>query len=78
MRALEGAGFVHLYGLAPVLNALRAGKRDFNRPEDMIDINLLEGDEVQHELLQRERKPEPQFSPGLFVHEQRGTTNRVR
>ncbi|GAX11026.1 21S rRNA (GM2251-2'-O)-methyltransferase [Fistulifera solaris] len=76
MRALEGAGFVHLYGLAPVLNALRAGKRDFTRPEDMIDINLLEGDEAQHELLQRERKPEAQFSPWLFVQEQKGTTNR--
>ncbi|GAX13696.1 21S rRNA (GM2251-2'-O)-methyltransferase [Fistulifera solaris] len=76
MRALEGAGFVHLYGLAPVLNALRAGKRDFTRPEDMIDINLLEGDEAEHEMLQRERKPEAQFSPWLFVQEQKGRTNR--
>lgn len=76
MRALEGAGFVHLYGLAPVLNALKAGKRDFTRPEDMIDINLLEGAEAEHELLQRERKPEAQFSPWLFVQEQKGTRSR--
>ena len=56
MKALEGAGFVHLYGLAPVLNALKAGRRDVSRPEDSIDINLLEGEEYEHELRQRKRK----------------------
>jgi 21S rRNA (GM2251-2'-O)-methyltransferase len=29
MNALEGAGFVHLYGIASVLNALAANRRDF-------------------------------------------------
>jgi 21S rRNA (GM2251-2'-O)-methyltransferase len=76
MRALEGAGFVHLYGLAPVLNALHANRRDFSRPEDrIIDLDLLqqEGNDpeaLEHELKQRERKPEAQFSPCLFVLEQ--------
>ena len=72
MKALEGAGFVHLYGLACTLNALKANKRDFARPEDRIDVTLLEGDELQHELQQRDRKPEAQFSPWLFLQEQKG------
>ena len=74
MNALEGAGFIHLYGLAPVLSALKAGRRNFSRPEDSIDIGLLEGEEYEHERRQRERKPEAQFSPWLFVQEQRKTT----
>jgi len=70
MKALEGAGFVHLYGIAPVRNALRADRRDFTRPEDRIDIDLLEGEEYEHEQRQRERKPEAQYSPWLFVQKQ--------
>ena len=69
MKALEGAGFVHLYGLAPVLNALHANRRDFERPEDRIDLDLLDGEELDHELAQRERRPAAQFSPNLFVLE---------
>jgi len=74
MRALEGAGFVHLYGLAPVLNALKADRRDFTRPEDWIDIDELEGADLVQEQQQRDRKPEAQFSPWLFVQETRGTS----
>jgi len=69
MKALEGAGFVHLYGLSSVLNALKADRRDFARPESFIDIDQLKGEELEHELKQRERKPEAQFSPWLFVQE---------
>jgi len=74
MNALEGAGFVHLYGLASCLNALQADRRDFTRPEDMIDIESLTGEALEHEKRQRERKPEAQFSPFLFVQDRGGTT----
>ena len=76
MKALEGAGFVHLYGLSSVLNALQANRRDFTRPEDLIDLDELHGEELEHEVRQRERKPEAQFSPWLFVQEQKGKRGR--
>lgn len=69
LRALEGAGFEHLYGIAPVLNALVANTRDFQNPEDLVDMDLLEGDELEHELRQRKRKAEAKFAPCLFVQE---------
>jgi len=69
MKALERAGFVHLYGIASVRNALMANRRDFTRPEDRIDMDLLEGEDYEHESRQRQRKPEAQFSPWLFVQE---------
>ena len=72
MRALEGAGFVHLYGLASTLNALEANRRDFRRPEDEIDLDSLEGNDLRYELKQRERKPEAQFSPWLFLQSSTG------
>lgn len=72
MRALESAGFVHLYGLAPVRNALAADRRDFSRAEDRIDLDELDEESRQHELKQRERKPEAQFGPWLFVQEPKG------
>jgi 21S rRNA (GM2251-2'-O)-methyltransferase len=78
MRALELAGFDHLYGLASVVNALQSGTRDFTRPEDRIQLTDLEGtDALEHELKQRARKPEAQFSPWLFVQDQlRSSTSR--
>ena len=39
LRALEGAGYVHLFGLAPVLNALAAdgdNRRDLTSPHDAL------------------------------------------
>jgi 21S rRNA (GM2251-2'-O)-methyltransferase len=75
MRALEGAGFCHLYGLNPVLSALGANKRDFSRPAE-IDISLLQGEALQAELAQRARKPEAQFSPHLFVQDSKRTSSR--
>jgi len=73
MKALEGAGYVHLYGLSSVLNALWDGRRDFTRPEDNIDLDSLTEEEYQHEMKQRDRKPEAQFSPWLFVQEKTTT-----
>jgi 21S rRNA (GM2251-2'-O)-methyltransferase len=72
MKALEGAGFCHLYGLASVLNALEANRRDFSKMEDIIDMDLLQGEDYEHEMKQRERKPEAQFAPWLFVQERSG------
>ena len=69
MNALEGAGFVHLYGLASCLNALQADRRDFTRPEDLINIESLTGESREHEMMQRARKPEAQFSPYLLIQE---------
>ena len=34
LKAIENAGYEHLYGIAPVLNALKANIRDFTDPED--------------------------------------------
>ena len=69
LNALEKAGFVHLYGLAPVINALTAKKRNLVSPDTYIDLDLLEGEDLEHEKRQRDRKPEAQFSPCLFVQE---------
>ena len=69
MKALEKAGFVHLYGLAPVINALTAKKRDLVSPDSYINLDLLEGEDLEHEMRQRDRKPEAQYSPWLFVQE---------
>ena len=40
MKGLEAEGFVHLYGLAPVLSALKAGKRDFATREQQDDTRI--------------------------------------
>jgi len=69
MKALDKAGFVHLYGIASCLSALKANRRDFTRPEDLIRLEDLEGEDLEHEMKQRDRKAEAQFSPGLFVQE---------
>ena len=39
MNALEGAGFVHLYGLSSVLNALSVDRRDFQTSKENIDTD---------------------------------------
>lgn len=69
MKALEKAGFVHLYGISSCLNALKANRRDFTRPEDFINLDDLNEEDLEHEIRQRERKPEAQFSPSLFVQD---------
>jgi 21S rRNA (GM2251-2'-O)-methyltransferase len=64
MNALEGAGFVHLYGLAPVLNALHANLRDMTDPNPISDQD------------ESNRKPEAQFRPWLFVQEKSSRSGR--
>jgi hypothetical protein len=39
MNALEGAGFVHLYGLSSVLNALSTGRRDLETSMEKTDFD---------------------------------------
>lgn len=78
LRALELAGFDHLYGLASVLNALQSGARDFSRPEDRIQLTELEGEALEHELKQRARKPEAQYSPWLFVQDSQSRSGSAR
>ena len=60
MKALEGAGFVHLYGVSPVLNALRADHRDMRCPKDDIDMDTLSEERRVHEENQRQRKQKEQ------------------
>lgn len=67
LRALELAGYDHLYGLASVLNALISDARDMSRPEEQIVLEDLDEETLRHEMQQRDRKPEAQFSPWLFV-----------
>jgi 21S rRNA (GM2251-2'-O)-methyltransferase len=78
MNALEGAGFVHLYGLAPVLNALQANRRDIMtrswglpgaRLQDDGDVYDEPETELKREDGGGDRKPEAQFRPWVFVQE---------
>lgn len=46
MRGLETEGFVHLYGLAPVLSALKARQRDFS-PREQREDTITDGNTVQ-------------------------------
>jgi 21S rRNA (GM2251-2'-O)-methyltransferase len=69
LKALEGAGLEHLYGLAPIINALGADRRDLAAPV-LVDLDLLSPEEVELEEKQRSRKPEAQFAPYLFIQDQ--------
>jgi len=40
LRDIENAGFEHLYGVSPVLNALRMNRRDFTFSDDSLDDEL--------------------------------------
>ena len=72
MKALEGAGYDHLYGLAPVRNALRAQRREFKPLENRFLLD--EDDESSAES--DDRKPEAQFRPYLFLQERKGKVGR--
>ncbi len=69
MNALEGAGFVHLYGLSSVLNALHANRRDLTTVQE----RSIEDDEV---ISTEAPKPQAQFRPYLFVQERKSSTRR--
>jgi len=71
LNALDRAGYVHLFGLAPVLNALAANKRDMEEPTlSGISIgdeeNSGEGGDDGKDAF----KPEAQGKPWLFVQEE--------
>ena len=50
LREIEAAGYEHLYGIAPVLNALKANIRDFTNPEDGMEAEKEEMLELQRRL----------------------------
>jgi 21S rRNA (GM2251-2'-O)-methyltransferase len=92
MNALEGAGFVHLYGLSSVLNALSEGRRDLttslektealndSRFDELDDADSWDEDFSSRSSPQKEKevKPEAQFRPYLFVQERRSSGSERR
>lgn len=74
LRSIEAAGYEHLYGIAPVLNALKANVRNFgdaNNDNDMNQNNRSQFDDINDEGLfgSKTIKPEARLSPHLFVQE---------
>jgi hypothetical protein len=72
MNALEGAGFVHLYGLSSVLNALEANRRDFTLDKE----RHAEENEDDAPVERDPPKPPAQFRSFLFVQERTSTTRK--
>ena len=77
MKGLEAAGFVHLYGLAPVLSALKADRRDFEPQQDRqaeLDMVGFDDDDDDDDTsgLYEPKKPEAQFTPYLFLQDRSG------
>ena len=78
MKALEAEGFVHLYGLAPILSALQSNRRDFSpraSEEDLLRARF--GDDEEEDSAFAEEgsnslKPEAQFTPWLFIQDRSG------
>ena len=62
LRALDAAGFQHLYGLAPIINALSVNRRDWpmGEEEGASDFLSVSNDDV---------KPTARLQSGLFVQE---------
>lgn len=56
MRVLESKGYLHLYGLAPVLNALSAAKRNFS-PDFSVDVAVAEKNRAEPRLFVQETTP---------------------
>jgi 21S rRNA (GM2251-2'-O)-methyltransferase len=91
MSNLENAGFVHLYGLSSVLNALATSRRDLetnqeNSDSDFEDLddehngsNDYFGDAPNNRRSSQPKvdvKPQAQFRPYLFVQERSGGSDR--
>ena len=55
MRVLESKGYLHLYGLAPVLNALSAAKRNFS-PDFSVDVAVAEKNRAEPRLFDPDPK----------------------
>jgi hypothetical protein len=76
-------GFIHLYGISPVLNALAASRRFHMLINDEDEVNerlkeLTNGEELlttdatnRNSIV--ERKPDAQFAPWLFIQEPQST-----
>ena len=71
LKALDRAGYVHLFGLAPVLNALAANKRDMEEPT-LSGLSIGdEEDSGEGGIDSKDAfKPEAQGKPWLFVQEE--------
>jgi hypothetical protein len=81
MNALEGAGFVHLYGLSSVLNALQANRRDLVTVQERAaglggDDEDEEGNDEYRSVDREPPKPQAQFRPYLFVQERTSSSRR--
>jgi 21S rRNA (GM2251-2'-O)-methyltransferase len=50
LKLLENAGYEHLYGISPVLNALKANQRNFANPDDEDEEDLNDLLELQERL----------------------------
>lgn len=77
MNALEGAGFVHLYGLSSIVNALKADRRDLTTVHDRSE-NLFGDDNDNNEEPREAPKPQAQFRPYLFVQERKAAATNQR
>ncbi|GMH60490.1 hypothetical protein TL16_g03063 [Triparma laevis f. inornata] len=63
LRHLESLGFEHLFGLSPVLNALKSGRRFTDPSSISLDLDSYESDKVRPEKI-------------LFIQEKFGTSGR--
>jgi len=85
LKAIENAGYEHLYGIAPVLNALKANVRTLSTSDNDSDdeaenrkrlLELVDGFDDNDDVDDRPQitttktvKPEAKLSPHLFVQE---------
>ena len=89
LKEIENAGYEHLYGIAPVLNALEANIRDFANPEEAQNDEIIElqkrlsavegtdwEDNFSNSDDKKEIKPEAKLAPCLFVQE--GTMDNAK
>lgn len=81
IRGLEAEGYVHLYGLAPILSALKANQRDFSPRESEDDMirerfgddedgdSAFESPNSFESPKATAKKPEAQYTPWLFLQD---------
>jgi hypothetical protein len=74
MNGLEGAGFVHLYGLSSILNALKENRRDVTTSQEKSES----WDDEEGETGESKSPPPPQaqFRPYLFMQERTYSSQR--
>ena len=70
IRSLEDAGLEHLYGLTPVLNALRSKRRNLKPHDDLTNMTWEEEE-------QRGVKLEAQSRPMLFIQEKKQGSHKT-